>query len=190
MRVVCGINVKETARLRSAVPVQYVTEWTADGTKKPRPLRPEDEPLMVKFHESLSDRSVYMRFMHPMLLSQRAAHVRLSRICHGDYDREITLIADRHDDGPDELRVLAASRMSKIHGENAARFSLLVSDCCQHMGIGKEIMKRMLDVGRQEKISRLEVLMTHDNQACDIYANHLASRSPRPMTVNEAELSL
>jgi len=168
--VLHGINVKESEMPRLAIrpyPVQYVTDWTAkDGTKITfRPLRPEDEPLMVKFHESLSDRSVYMRFMHPMLLSQRAAHVRLSRICHGDYDREITLIADRHDDGPDELRVLAASRMSKIHGENAARFSLLVSDCCQHMGIGKEIMKRMLDVARQEKISRLEVLMTHDNQA-------------------------
>jgi acetyltransferase len=168
--VLHGLNVKESELPRLAIrpyPTQYVSEWIAtDGTKITfRPLRPEDEPLMVKFHESLSDRSVYMRFMHPMLLSQRAAHVRLSRICHGDYDREITLIADRYEAGSGDLRVLAASRMSKIHGNNAARFSLLVSDCCQHMGIGKEIMKRMIEVARHEKLTRLEVLMTPDNQA-------------------------
>jgi acetyltransferase len=168
--VLYGADMKESNLPRLAIrpyPVQYVSEWTArDGSKITfRPLRPEDEPLMVKFHESLSDRSVYMRFMHPILLSQRAAHIRLSRICHGDYDREITLIADRYEAGPDELRVLAASRMSKIHGNNAARFSLLVSDCCQHMGIGAEIMKRMIEVAKQEKLSRLEVMMTPDNQA-------------------------
>jgi acetyltransferase len=163
-------SLKESDLPRLAIrpyPLQYVSEWTArDGTKITfRPVRPEDEPLMVKFHESLSDRSVYMRFLHPMLLSQRAAHVRLSRICHGDYDREITLVADRYDAGPDGLRILAASRMSKIHGSNQARFSLLVSDCCQGMGIGKELMRRMIDVARQEKLSRLEAIMTPDNHA-------------------------
>jgi acetyltransferase len=168
--VLHGSNTKESELPRLAIrpyPVQYVSEWIAkDGTKITfRPLRPEDEPLMVKFHESLSDRSVYMRFMHPMMLKERAAHVRLSRICHGDYDREITMIADKYDAGPNDLRVLAASRMSKIHGSNAARFSMLVSDCCQGMGIGKEIFMRMLDVARREKLGRIEMLMTHDNQA-------------------------
>ena len=63
---------------------------------------------MVKFHESLSDRSVYMRFLHPMLLSASdAAHERLSRIAHGDYDREITLVADRHVADEDGLRITA-----------------------------------------------------------------------------------
>jgi acetyltransferase len=168
--VLHGNNLKESELPRLAIrpyPLQYVSEWTAkDGTKIIfRPIRPEDEPLLYKFHESLSDRSVYMRFMHPMLLSERAAHVRLSRICHGDYDREITLIADKYEVGPGDLRVLAAARISKIHGNNAARFSLLVSDCCQGMGIGKEIMRRAIEVARQEKLTRLEVLMTPDNQA-------------------------
>jgi acetyltransferase len=163
-------KLKESELPRLAIrpyPLQYVSEWTAnDGTKITfRPVRPEDEPLMVKFHESLSDRSVYMRFMHPMLLHERAAHVRLSRICHGDYDREIALVADKYNAGPDELRILAASRMTKIHGEGAARFSMLVSDRCQGMGIGREILRRMIDVARQEKISRIEMLMTPDNQA-------------------------
>jgi acetyltransferase len=163
-------NLKESDLPRLAIrpyPLQYVSEWTAkDGTKITfRPIRPEDEPLLYKFHESLSDRSVYMRFLQPMLLKERAAHVRLSRICHGDYDREITLIADRYDVGPNDLRILGASRLSKIHGDNVARLSMLISDCCQGMGIGKELMKRIIEVARGEKLSRIEMVMTPDNHA-------------------------
>ena len=39
-----------------------------------RPIRPEDEPLMVKFHQALSDRSVYMRYFYSLSLSSRVAH--------------------------------------------------------------------------------------------------------------------
>ena len=74
---------------------------------------------MVEFHETLSDRSVYMRYMHPMLLTNRVAHERLSRICHGDYDREITLVADRNRiQSQVNYAYLGASRMSRLHGVN------------------------------------------------------------------------
>ncbi len=75
------------------------------------------------------------------------------------------MIADRYNGGPDELRILGASRMSKIHGDNVARVSMLISDCCQGMGIGKELMKRIIDVSRHEKLSRIEMVMTPDNEA-------------------------
>jgi acetyltransferase len=66
-------------------PSQYMHEWTArDGTPIViRPIRAEDEPLMVAFHSTLSDRSVYLRFMHPALLSDgktSAAHACASRL--------------------------------------------------------------------------------------------------------------
>ena len=59
-----------------------------------RPIRPEDEPLMVKFHDTLSERSVYLRYFHLMNLPQRVAHERLTRICFIDYDREMALVAE------------------------------------------------------------------------------------------------
>ena len=65
-----------------------------------RPIRPEDEPLMVKFHQTLSDRSVYMRYFHSLSLSSRVAHDRLVRICFVDYDREMAIVADRRDAKP------------------------------------------------------------------------------------------
>jgi acetyltransferase len=148
-------------------PSQYTWEFIAkDGSNVTiRPIRAEDEPHMVEFHETLSDRSVYMRYMHPMMLTNRVAHERLSRICHGDYDREITLVADRESAGPGELRFLGASRMSKLHGVNASRFTILVSDQTQGLGIGQELMRRLIDVARGEKFDHMEAIMTEDNLA-------------------------
>ncbi|MGB0067991.1 MAG: acetate--CoA ligase family protein, partial [Isosphaeraceae bacterium] len=49
-------------------PTQYITPWTAkDGTQMVlRPIRPEDEPLLVKFQGTLSERSVSLRYFHAM----------------------------------------------------------------------------------------------------------------------------
>lgn len=148
-------------------PTQYISHWTAKNGAEItfRPIRAEDEPLIVKFHETLSDRSVYLRYLHPMLLSDRAAHERLSRICHCDYAREITLVADWDDAPEGELRILGASRMTKLHGTNAARFSVLISDPYQGWGIGKIMAQRLVGVARQEKLDRLEAIMTPDNHA-------------------------
>jgi acetyltransferase len=128
-------------------PSQYVSEWTAkDGTRLIfRPVRAEDEPAMVDFHESLSDRSVYLRFLNPRRLSDRAKHDRLSRICHGDYGHEIALIVENPNAGPNDLKVIAASRMTRLHGDNAARFSLLASDRCQGLGIGTQLMTKLIE---------------------------------------------
>ena len=60
-----------------------------------RPIRPEDEPQVVRFHHTLSEISVYMRYFHWMKLEQRTAHERLTRICFIDYDRQMADLARR-----------------------------------------------------------------------------------------------
>ena len=60
-----------------------------------RPIRPEDEPMMIEFHKKLSERSVYLRYFQPLKLTQRTAHERLTRICFIDYNREMALVAER-----------------------------------------------------------------------------------------------
>ena len=107
-------------------PTQYVWPWTMkDGTAVTiRPLRPEDEPLMVKFHERLSERSVYMRYFHMIALGQRTAHERMVRICFIDFDREIALVADRKDPRSGEREILAAGRLTREPGTEEAQFSV------------------------------------------------------------------
>jgi len=146
-------------------PIQYVGKLTAkDNTEVIiRPILPEDESLLVKFHATLSDRTVYMRYLQPMLLQQRVIHDRLSRICHSDYDRELPLVTETI--GADgEHNILGVVRLSKIHGTNEARLSILVGDPVQGKGLGSEMVRRAIDVARHEDITRLSATITADNQ--------------------------
>jgi acetyltransferase len=161
-----GITEQELPKLAiRPYPTRYVGSWTTrDGRKIAiRPILPEDEPLMIKFHESLSDQSVNLRYLQPLLLSQRVAHQRLARICHCDYDREITLVAEyTGKDG--ERSIFGASRMSKLHGMDVARFSILISDQFQGLGLGIELVRRIVEVAKAEGVRKLFALITPDNQ--------------------------
>ena len=128
-----------------------------DGTPVTvRPIRPEDEPLMVKFHESLSERSVYMRYFHMMNLDQRTAHERLTRICFIDYDREMALVAERRDPVTGEREIMGVGRLSRNHiSATEAEFSLLVNDLYQRRGVGTNLLNRLLAVGREEGLNRI-----------------------------------
>src|SRR5262249_14843728 len=138
-------------------PMQYVAPWTLkDGSEVTvRPIRPEDEPLMVKFHEALSEQSVYWRYFHPMKFSQRVAHERLQRICFIDYDREMALVAERKGPQTADREIIAVGRLSKSHDRNEAEFALLVSDRFQRQGLGTELLSRLVAIGRQERLGRI-----------------------------------
>ncbi len=148
-------------------PLQYVSSWTMkDGNPVTiRPIRPEDEPLMVKFHETLSDRSVYLRYFCSLSLSRRVAHERLLRICFGDYDREMALVAERSDPATGERGIVAVGRMNKLHGKNEAEVAVLVSDHYQNLGLGHELLRRIVQIARDEKLSRVSGEMIPDNVA-------------------------
>ena len=146
-------------------PLKYVSSWTMkDGNQVTiRPIRPEDEPLMVKFHETLSDRSVYLRYFGSLSLSRRVAHERLLRICFGDYDREMALVAERTDPATGERQIIAVGRMNKLHAKNEAEVAVLVSDRYQNLGLGKELLRRVVQVARDEKLSQVSAEMLPDN---------------------------
>jgi acetyltransferase len=162
------IGTAESALPKLAIrpyPNQYVSEWTTKKGQKVviRPIRAEDEPLMQAFHETLSDRSVYLRYLSPMLLSERVTHERLSRVCHSDYSREIVLVVEAENKG--ERMISAVGRLSKFRGEdNEARMSLLVSDNFQGEGIGMELIKRLIDVAKREKIKQIIAVISKENE--------------------------
>ena len=158
--VLHGREVAEDNLPRPAVrpyPAQYAGEWTMkDGTAVTiRPIRPEDEPLIIKFHEKLSARSVYLRYFQPMKLSTRTAHERLTRICFIDYDREMALVAERRDPAGGEPQILGVTRLSKIHGTDSAESAVVILDEVQHQGLGTELVRRSLDVARAEKLKKV-----------------------------------
>lgn len=138
----------------------------SDGTSAIlRPIRPEDEPLMINFHESLSEESVYYRYFTALKLPQRIAHERLARICFNDYDREIALVVERTIPRTREREILGVGRLTKSHGANDAEFALLVSDRWHNNGVGTALLKTLVEIGRNEQLDRIVGYILPGNHA-------------------------
>jgi acetyltransferase len=129
-----------------------------------RPIRPEDEPLLVKFHEALSDKSVYQLYMHMLTLNQRITHERLTRMCFIDYDREIALVALSKDADSGEHKMVGVTRMKKMHG-NGAELGTIVSDDYQAKGLGIELVRRTIEIAKDEKLKSVAGKLLPDNVA-------------------------
>jgi acetyltransferase len=147
-------------------PTQYAGPWNLkDGTPvKIRPIRPEDEPAMVKFHEGLSDHSVFLRFFAAEKLSTRIAHERLARSCFIDYRRELALVVELPGAVPAESEIIAVGRMVKSREDDSAEIAIVVNDRYHRQGLGTEIVRRLADVARAEKLGRLVANFLSENR--------------------------
>jgi acetyltransferase len=148
-----------------AYPMHLVGNWTTkDGSDVViRPIRPEDEPLIIRFHERLSERSVYLRYFQPLKLRQRTAHERLTRICFIDYDREMALVVE-HKNAAGEAEILAVGRMSKQQARDEAELACIAIDEAQHKGLGTELYQRLIQVARHEKLRKVVSDMLPENR--------------------------
>jgi acetyltransferase len=159
-------------------PAQYAWRWAGrdGGPYTIRPVRPEDEPLLARFHETLSEKSVYLRYLQAFKLSQRQAHERLARLCFIDYDREMALVADHA--GPDGGRQIAAvGRLLRQPGApGEAEFALVVADSCQGAGLGTEVLSRLLLVARAEQVRRVTADILPENGAMQNVCQKLGFR--------------
>ena len=147
-------------------PSQYVHQWQfKDGTPVTiRPIRPEDEPLMVQFHTTLSERSVYLRYFCSLSLSTRVEHERLVRICFASYDRGFALVAEHKNPDTAEPEILGVGRFSAITPVEAEA-AVLVSDQWQGRGLGTELLTSVARVARAEKFKKLSGEILRDNLA-------------------------
>jgi acetyltransferase len=138
-------------------PAEHVSRWTMkDGSEVViRPIRPEDEPLMVEFHGTLSDSSVYLRYFHIQKLDSRVAHERLIRKCSLDYDREMALVAERLNSQTRRHEILGVGRLAREKRPDEAELGVLVADRYQRSGLGTEFVRRLIQIGHSENVRRI-----------------------------------
>jgi len=146
-------------------PFEYVSQQKLkDGTAiTVRPIRAEDETLMVDFHHSLSTNSVYSRYFEFLHLEQRIAHERLARICFIDYDREIALVAELKDPATGERKILGVGRLIKQPRGDSGEFAILIGDPWQGRGLGSLLMKLVVGIGRSEGLKVIQGDILRDN---------------------------
>jgi acetyltransferase len=175
--VLHGNEVADKDLPRSAIrpyPSEYVSRWTMKNGAAVlfRPIRPEDEPLMVKFHETLSEQSVYLRYFHMEKLDTRVAHERLIRKCFIDYEREMALVADYTNPQTGEHQILAVGRLTRQNNSREGEVAVLVVDRCQHQGVGTELLGRLIAAARGEEYERIIAIILPQNTAMRALAAH------------------
>jgi len=163
-------SIADAALPRTAIrpyPAQYVSPWKMKNGVEVliRPIRPEDEPLMKRFHESLSEKSVFLRYFHMENLSSRVAHERLLRKCFIDYDREMALIAEAPEGAAGRREILAVGRLTRERDRRAGELAVLVTDRAQHLGLGTELIRRLIEVARIEGFGRIIASTLPENTA-------------------------
>lgn len=140
-------------------PSQYIETWRLKGGTEVqlRPIRPEDEPLLVQFHKDLSSETVRQRYLKAVHYDERVAHERLQRICFNDYDREIAIVAElKHE-------ILGIIRLSKIPGTSDVIFSMTIKDAWQNKGLGSKLLEKILQIAKLEKVEHITARMLQEN---------------------------
>jgi acetyltransferase len=167
-------------------PSPLKTAWTVTL----RPIRPEDEPKMVKFHETLSERSVYLRYFRAFQLDQRVEHERLTRICFVDYDRDMAIVVTHKNPKSDEEEIIAAGRLTKERTGDEAEFAILVSDRYQSQGVGTAMLVHLLEIGRQEGVKRVVAYLLAENRGMRAICLKLGFRLEREAELFKAIIDL
>lgn len=179
-----GREVRDEELPRPAIrpyPIEYVSQWMMKGGSSVtvRPIRAEDESLMVEFHKGLSDGTVYLRYFHVEKLESRVEHERLIRKCFLDYDRELGLVAEHlnQDTGTQEL--LGVGRLVRQRVESEAELGVVVADRWQGRGLGTELVRRLIEIARCEGIGRIQAEILSENASMVALAKHFHFRFVR-----------
>ncbi len=131
-----------------------------------RPIRPEDEPLVLQFARSLSQETIYCRYFHFIKTKTLISHERLARKCFIDYDQEIGIVATPLMEDNEQPNILAIARLNKLHGNNQeAELGLIVSDDFHRLGIGSKLVKQCLEIASKENIKLITAYILPENQA-------------------------
>ena len=150
-----------------------------------RPIRPEDASLLVEFFESLSPRSVYLRFFTFM---KCLPHRMLTQFTQIDYDRHIALVALP---SPEKnAKILGVARVITGPNLREAEFSVVVGDVWQGKGIGAVLLIRCLAIAKERGIQRVMGTVLAENTQMLALGRKLGFSIKREQGIPEYELSI
>jgi acetyltransferase len=122
-----------------------------------RPIRPSDATLYPRFMQRMDAEDLRRRFLTPMANLSRPLLVRLTQL---DYDRDMAFVAL---EGPD--RDLAGIvRYSADPDHVAAEYGILVRSDLKGRGLGRTMMRRLIDFARKDGVAELFGMILPDNE--------------------------
>jgi acetyltransferase len=123
-----------------------------------RPIRSTDESFILDLFDKLGSDSIYMRFLSPLSVLPEDL---LFRSTHIDYHANFALVAVIREDGKDSF--IASARYGYDSGENLTDFAIVVRDDWQGMGLGKLLLVKIFDIGKEHCIHRFVSIIDSAN---------------------------
>jgi acetyltransferase len=101
----------------------------------------------------------------------------------------MALVAEcRGGDGNPEI--IGVGRLSRLHGRDDAEVAVVVSDKYQKQGLGTELLRRAIQVARQEGIHSISGEMLPDNLAMQVILKRLGFRMQMPNALGSVRAKL
>ena len=125
-----------------------------------RPVKISDEPLLKEFFYSLSDKSLYRRFISSRM---DMPHERLQEYTIIDYTKEMVILAINKKDKKDEI--LGLGQYSIYENSLTAEVAFLVKDEWQNMGIGMELLSYLTYLAKKQGLSGFTAEVLRENTA-------------------------
>jgi acyl-CoA hydrolase/GNAT superfamily N-acetyltransferase len=110
-----------------------------------RPVKITDEPLLKDFFYSLSDESLYRRFLS---VRQDMPHERLQEFVIIDYTKEMAILAVIEQGGKEQ--VVGLGQYSLDESTHTAEAAFVVRDAYQNKGIGTELISYLTYLGNRQ----------------------------------------
>jgi acetyltransferase len=138
------------------------------GRVEMRPIRPSDERRMIRFHETLSEESIFLRYFEHISLDTRTLHERLERVCLNTPD-SFAIVAESHESGRRSGNILAVGRLTTTETLGIASFAVLTSPNVQETPLPRHLLKRLMAVARAFGFAELQgELLVGDHDAISL----------------------
>lgn len=113
------------------------------GKLQIRPIRLDDEQEMIRFHEAISEESIYMRYFEYLGLDRRTSHERLIRICTNTPD-SYAIVIEKPATQHQPAAILGVGRLTKTAEPDVATFDTLMIDDEKGPQLGKVLLGRLI----------------------------------------------
>ncbi len=122
-----------------------------------RPIKPSDAAAHAAFFARLSPEDIRFRFFSA---KRELSEKQLSRLTNIDYVREMALVAVREPSG----ETVGVARMVRDKDEHSAEFAIAIEPDMKGVGLGTELMRRLIDWARTRDVHVIVGEILADNQ--------------------------
>jgi len=124
-----------------------------------RPVLRSDGDLLVDLFNRMSPRSIYLRFLRRL---DTLPEDLIRRFTQVDYHGEFALVAMVQKEG--EEIIVAVARYGQNPHEDATDLAVAVCDGWQHLGLGRVLLVKIIEIAGENGISRFTGMMDPQNR--------------------------